>query len=53
MMDFDWQAQLAEHNDGSTVATYTFSGDGLKRSEILATGRTTLIWDGTTLIGEI
>ncbi len=34
------------HKEGATVNTMTYDGDGLKRAEIAASGRTTLVWDG-------
>lgn len=39
---------------GGTVVTYTYtySGDGLKRSEITGSGRTTMIWDGSEVLQE-
>ena len=40
---------------GSLLQTETNSsgGDGVKKAEVTNGTRTTLIWDGTTLIGEI
>jgi YD repeat-containing protein len=48
-MVYDKENRLIVHHDlvsGDRV-TYTYSGDGLKRSEITSSGRTTLVWDGS------
>ncbi|MBL8067376.1 MAG: hypothetical protein JNM28_02920 [Armatimonadetes bacterium] len=43
-------ASIVDHNN--QIATYTFSGDGLKRSESTASGVATLVWDGSEYLGE-
>jgi YD repeat-containing protein len=45
-MVYDKENRLTLHEQGSTLTTFTYSGDGLKRSETDATGTTTLVWDG-------
>ena len=35
---------------GSARYTYTYDADGLKRYEDAASGRTTVIWDGTNYL---
>jgi len=37
---------------GASVATYAYSGDGLKRLEFVDGAATTLIWDGSDYLGE-
>ncbi|MBS1719860.1 MAG: hypothetical protein JST35_05380 [Armatimonadetes bacterium] len=37
----------------SLATTYTYSGDGLKRSEVADGVTTTLVWDGTDYLGEV
>ena len=51
-MSYDYEDRLVKHELGNTVTTYTYSGDGLKRSEQDATGITTLIWDGSEVLQE-
>ena len=36
--------------NGRTVATYTYSGDGLKRQEFVNGVSTTIVWDGTNYL---
>ena len=38
--------------EGTTVATCTYYGDGLKRKEIVGGVTTTLVWDGAEYLGE-
>ncbi|MBL8067371.1 MAG: RHS repeat protein [Armatimonadetes bacterium] len=47
-MAYDKENRLAgivDHNGQRT--TYTYSGDGLKRSEVTGSGQTTIVWDGS------
>jgi YD repeat-containing protein len=46
-MVYDKENRLQRHEQGGTTTTYTYSGDGLKRSENVAGTVTTLIWDGS------
>ena len=39
--------RLPQHESGSSFATYTYSGDGLKRLERVDGAATTLVWDGS------
>ena len=50
-MAYDKRIRLAVHQDGSSVATYTYDGDGLKRMELVDGVATTLIWDGDDYLG--
>ena len=45
-MSYDKENRESVHQDGSSVATYLYDGDGLKRVEYVDGARTTLIWDG-------
>ena len=51
-MIYDKENRLKVHESGSSVATYTYSGDGLKRLELVDGTATTLIWDGADYLGE-
>jgi hypothetical protein len=51
-MGYDKENRQISHSMGSTVVTYTYSGDGLKRSEITGSGTTTMIWDGSEYLQE-
>ena len=59
-MAYDKENRLSTHKVDLGVVrglptTYTYDGDGLKRCEIPpapAGARTTLIWDGTSYLGE-
>lgn len=48
----DNENRLNVHQDGSSVATYTYGGDGLKRLELVDGALTTLVWDGDDYVGE-
>lgn len=39
--------RLAVYAQAGLVTSYTYDGDGLKRSENTPSGFTTLIWDGS------
>lgn len=51
-MSYDKENRMVNHSLSGNLVTYTFDGDGLKRSEISSTGRTTLVWDGTDYLQE-
>jgi YD repeat-containing protein len=51
-MLYDKENRLKVHESGSSVATYTYRGDGLKRLELVDGTATTLIWDGADYLGE-
>lgn len=51
-MSYDEENRMVSHNLSGNLVTYTYDGDGLKRSEISSTGRTTLVWDGTDYLQE-
>lgn len=51
-MACDKENRQISHTQGATVVTYTYSGDGLKRSEVSSGSTTTLVWDGSEYIGE-
>ena len=45
--EYDRENRLTSHQSASVVlASYTYSGDGLKRQEILGAVTTILVWDG-------
>lgn len=52
-MTYNDENRMSVHQDGATYVTYTYAGDGLKRSEEDAGGVTTLIWDGSEYLGEL
>jgi YD repeat-containing protein len=45
-MVYDKENRLTRHESGGVVSTYTYAGDGLKRSEQVSGALTTLVWDG-------
>ena len=45
-MAYDCENRLSALQTASSLATYLYDGDGRKRVEIGASGRTTLVWDG-------
>lgn len=60
-MSYDYENRLVENVlQAGRIATYTYSGDGLKRSEKVSpdpmssdiTTLTTLVWDGSEYLGE-
>lgn len=51
-MIYDKENRLSIHEEGSSVATYTYGGDGLKRLELVDGSLTTLVWDGDDYLGE-
>lgn len=55
-MSYDKENRLSKHQYSdsvptSSVATYTYDGDGLKRLELVDAAYTTLIWDGPDYLG--
>ena len=50
-MSYDKENRLIVHKEGATVNTMTYDGDGLKRAEIAASGRTILArnWSRTNV----
>jgi hypothetical protein len=46
-MSYDKENRLAVHQSGASTATSTYSGDGLKRLELVNGVATTLVWDGS------
>ena len=46
-LTYDKENRLSRHENGGTVSTYSYDGDGLKRAEIVAGAVTTLVWDGS------
>ncbi|MBX3107821.1 MAG: RHS repeat protein [Fimbriimonadaceae bacterium] len=51
-MAYDKENRLVKDMRNGTVATYTYSGDGLKRSSIVDGAVTTLVWDGSEYLAE-
>jgi hypothetical protein len=45
-MSYYFENRLKRHESGASVATYLYSGDGLKRVEDVDGAYTTLVWDG-------
>jgi hypothetical protein len=52
-MEYDPENRLRVQKRATQTVTNVYSGDGLKRASIVNGTRTTLVWDGKTLIGEI
>jgi hypothetical protein len=50
-MSYDKENRLSVHQSGASVATYAYSGDGLKRLELVDGVATTLVWDGS--VGDL
>jgi uncharacterized protein RhaS with RHS repeats len=44
--------EVVNKRGGGTVVSYTYSGDGLQRSEVTGSGTTTLVWDGSEYLAE-
>lgn len=42
---YDMADRLVQYSQGGAISTFTYDGDGLKRSENYGTGVKTLIWD--------
>ena len=49
-VDFENRLVNVSSPDGST--SYTYAGDGLKRSELVSGILTTIVWDGTSYLQE-
>ena len=45
-MTYDKENRLNVHLNGSVVTIYAYSGDGKKRTELVCSALTTLIWGG-------
>jgi hypothetical protein len=45
-MGYDKENRLRNNLENGTSTTYTYSGNGLKRSEVTSGGTMTLVWDG-------
>ena len=52
-MTYDKENRMKTFAEDATIQTYTYDGDGQKRSENKNGVVTTLIWDGTDYLGEI
>ncbi len=54
-MTYDKENRMKTYTEGedTPVNTFTYDGDGQKRSENKHGTVTTLIWDGTDYLGEI
>ena len=46
-MQYDKENRLVLSQEAAQTSTYQYSGDGLKRVEIVSGAVTTLVWDGT------
>ena len=44
-MSYDKENRESVHQDAASVATYTYAGDGLKKTEYVDGALTTLVWD--------
>ena len=51
-MSYDKENRMVKIVDIGGVTTYTYSGDGLKRSEEDGDGLVTLVWDGSEYLEE-
>jgi YD repeat-containing protein len=49
-MSYDMADRLVQYTQGSSVSTFTYDGNGLKRSENSGSGVTTLVWDGNNYL---
>ena len=45
-MSYDKENRLNVHLNGEVTTTYSYSGDGKKRTEAVGNALTTLVWDG-------
>ena len=52
-MGWDKENRLVLHQQGGSIATYGYSGDNLKRTELVDGSLTTLVWDGSDHLGQI
>jgi hypothetical protein len=50
---YDKENRLSIHAQNAGMNTFTYDGDGLKRSEALGASKTTLVWDGSDYLGEV
>ena len=51
-MAYDDENRMVTHKDGATIVTYTYAGDGLKRTEEDDSGVTTILWDGSEYLQQ-
>ena len=51
-MSYDKENRLKVHQSGSSTATYTYDGDGMKRLELVDGAAATILWDGADYLGE-
>ena len=52
-MTYDEENRLRQLQSGATIATYSYDGDNLKRTEMALNGAiTTLVWDGDEYLQE-
>ena len=53
-MSYDKGNRLTVHKDGSTVVSYTYGADGLRRTVYEPGGTVrTMVWDGSDYVGEV
>jgi YD repeat-containing protein len=52
-MTYDKENRMKEFFEDAVVHTFSYDGDGQKRSEKKNGVLSTLIWDGTDYLGEI
>jgi hypothetical protein len=50
---YDKENRMKTFAEDTVVQTYTYDGDGQKRSENKNGTVTTIVWDGTDYLGEI
>ena len=50
---YDKENRMVVHHELATRTTFTYDGDGLKRSERSGASITTLLWDGREYLGEV
>ena len=49
-MKYNFENRLVGYQAGRLNVTYTYSGYGLKRLELVNSVATTLVWDGTSYL---
>ncbi len=52
-MTYDFENRLTNRQNLASVATYAYSGDNLKRTELVEGVMTTLVWDGSDYLKQI
>ena len=50
---YDKENRLTVQNTNGVLVTYSYAGDGRKRTEVVGGTTTTIIWDGSEYLGEI